>query len=157
MKIEINVDIKEICTAVAYDTRKIRIIADEFTNMINRISTMLKCVDKIDEASIMKKVAKKSEKPKEPEKKVAPAQPKKEKSKWNSKQQKDIDAIKKAVADRKKEDGRKKGSRTRTDIDNDVVVRMYEKEGKSFLQIAKELNCSQQTVANRYNKAKGIN
>lgn len=153
MTITIEVDVKEVCKAVSYDCRKIRIVADELVGMVNRITNGFNLLNQVKEEV--------DNKPGKPEKKVAPVQPeepKKVKPKWTAKQQSDIDAIKKAVADKKKEDGRKKrGSRLRTDIDNDTIVRMYEEEGKSFTQIAKELRCSQQTASNRYNKAKGIN
>lgn len=152
MTITIEVDVKEACKAVSYDCRKIRIVADELVGMVNRITNGFNLLNQVKEEV--------EKKPEKPEKKVAPVQPeepKKVKPKWTAKQQSDIDAIKKAVADKKKEDGRKKkGSRLRTDIDNDTIVRMYEEEGKSFTQIAKELRCSQQTASNQYNKAKGI-
>lgn len=152
MTITIEVDVKEVCKAVSYDCRKIRIVGDELVGMVNRITNAFNLLNQVKEEV--------DNKPGKPEKKVAPVQPeepKKAKRKWTAKQQSDIDAIKKAVADKKEEDGRKKkGSRLRTDIDNDTIVRMYEEEGKSFTQIAKELRCSQQTASNRYNKAKGI-
>lgn len=102
MTITIEVDVKEVCKAVSYDCRKIRIVADELVGMVNRITNGFNLLNQVKEEV--------DNKPGKPEKKVAPVQPeepKKVKPKWTAKQQSDIDAIKKAVAE-KKERGRPK-------------------------------------------------
>ena len=49
-----------------------------------------------------------------------------------------------------------KHSRYRNDIDDYMIVKMRDEAEMSFIAIGKELKCSPQTAANRYNKAKGI-
>lgn len=62
-----------------------------------------------------------------------------------------VDSIKKAYFEKKAE----KGTRNkRKDIDNAAIVEMRDEKGMKFAAIAKELRCCEQTVINRYNKAK---
>lgn len=91
---------------------------------------------------------------------VAPVQPKieekPEKTPRTEQQKKDIEMIKEAhkqVRAQKKSGG---AHNVRTDIDNSLIVYMVDEQGKEFKDIAKELKCSDQTVRNRYKKAKGI-
>lgn len=86
---------------------------------------------------------------KEPVKPVA--KPKKE---WNDKQKKDIQAIKDAVNAKKALKGGGKYN-FRADIDDSLIVYMKDEQHMSLKAIAKELKCCEQTVLNRYNKAKG--
>ena len=95
-----------------------------------------------------------------PNKDVAPVQPKieekPEKTPRTEQQKKDIEMIKEAhkqVRAKKKRGG---AHNVRTDIDNSLIVYMVDEQGKEFKDIAKELKCSDQTVRNRYKKAKGI-
>ena len=95
-----------------------------------------------------------------PNKDVAPVQPKieekPEKTPRTEQQKKDIEMIKEAhkqVIAQKKRGG---AHNVRTDIDNSLIVYMVDEQGKEFKDIAKELKCSDQTVRNRYKKAKGI-
>lgn len=85
--------------------------------------------------------------------------PKKE---WTEKQKKDIQMIKdahKAKRAEKKTEvkletiGNKKDGR-RKDIDNSLIVYMIDEQGKKFKDVAKELNCCEQTVRNRYEQEK---
>jgi len=85
--------------------------------------------------------------------------PKKE---WTEKQKKDIQMIKdahKAKRAEKKAEvkletiGNKKDGR-RKDIDNSLIVCMIDEQGKKFKDVAKELNCCEQTVRNRYEQEK---
>ena len=84
------------------------------------------------------------------------------KKEWTEKQKKDIQMIKDAHkakrAEKKtevkheticnKKDGRRK------DIDNSLIVHMVDEQGKKFKDVAKELNCCEQTVRNRYEQEK---
>lgn len=78
-----------------------------------------------------------------------PAKP--EKKPRTKEEQDAIDSIKKAYFEKKAE----KGTRNkRKDIDNAAIVEMRDEKGMKFATIAKELGCCEQTVINRYNKAK---
>lgn len=78
-----------------------------------------------------------------------PAKP--EKKPRTKEQQDAIDSIKKAYFEKKAE----KGTRNkRKDIDNAAIVEMRDEKGMKFAAIAKKLGCCEQTVINRYNKAK---
>ena len=81
--------------------------------------------------------------------KVAP------KKKRTKEAQEAIDAIKEAYA--KKRDEKRPGKKTRvkrSDIDDAKIVKMRDEDGMKFNKIAKEIGCCEQTVINRYNKAK---
>ena len=87
------------------------------------------------------------DKPETPE----PEPQSKPKREWNEKQKKDIQAIKDAV---KKQKVSNKRNNFRDDIDDSLIIYMRDKSGMSLKQIAKELGCCEQTVLNRYNRAK---
>ena len=92
--------------------------------------------------------------PKEPQ--VAPEQPKKErpvKKEWSEEQKKDIQRIKDAHK-AKREEVKFETVGKRTDIDDTLIVYMRDEQGKTLKEIAKQIGCSQQTVLNRYNRAK---
>ena len=76
-----------------------------------------------------------------------PAAPKK---KWNAKQKQDIQTIKDAVKEQKSG----KAPNARKDIDDTLLIYMKDEQHMTLKQIAKELGCCEQTVLNRYNKAK---
>ena len=78
----------------------------------------------------------------------------KPKKEWNEKQKKDIQAIKDAVKRQKELKGGGVHN-IRKDIDNSLIVYMKDEQHMSLKAIAKELKCCEQTVLNRYNKAKG--
>ncbi len=81
--------------------------------------------------------------------KVAP------KKKRTKEAQEAIDAIKEAYAKKRDEKRPEKKTRTkRTDIDDAKIVKMRDEDGMKFNKIAKEIGCCEQTVINRYNKAK---
>ena len=66
-----------------------------------------------------------------------------------------IDAIKEAYEKKRGTAKPEKKTRTkRADIDNNMIVQMRDKNGMTFAKIAKEIGCCEQTVINRYNKAK---
>lgn len=84
------------------------------------------------------------------------------KKEWTDEQKKDIQMIKdahKAKREEKKTEvkletvGNKKDGR-RKDIDNSLIVYMIDEQGKKFKDVAKELNCCEQTVRNRYEQEK---
>ena len=84
------------------------------------------------------------------------AEPKKN---WNEKQKSDIQAIKeahKAMRDKMKAsaDPPQKKGRTRSDIDNSLIVYMIDEQKRKPKDIAKELGCCLQTVMNRYHRGK---
>ena len=78
----------------------------------------------------------------------------KPKKEWNDKQKKDIQAIKDAVNAKKALKGGGKYN-FRADIDDSLIVYMKDEQHMSLKAIAKQLKCCEQTVLNRYNKAKG--
>lgn len=81
--------------------------------------------------------------------KVAP------KKKRTKEAQEAIDAIKEAYAKKRDEKRPEKKTRTkRADIDDAKIVKMRDEDGMKFNKIAKEIGCCEQTVINRYNKAK---
>ena len=66
-----------------------------------------------------------------------------------------IDAIKEAYEKKRGTAKPEKKTRNkRADIDNNMIVQMRDKNGMTFAKIAKEIGCCEQTVINRYNKAK---
>ena len=160
MRITIDFDIKQICRALAYDTRKINVFIEEIAKSLSMIASTLEDIEpkskeeeaisesKEEEATLntVKEILK------EP---VVPVQPKQKKRQWSRKQKEDIEAIKKAYVDRKNE-VKPKHNRYRRDIDDYMIVKMRDEEEMSFIAIGKKLKCSPQTAANRYNKAKGI-
>lgn len=81
-------------------------------------------------------------------KEPAAPEPKKD---WNAKQKQDIQAIKDAYSKQKRSN---KVNNFRSDIDDSLIIYMKDEQGKTLKQIAKELGCCEQTVLNRYNKAK---
>lgn len=81
--------------------------------------------------------------------KVAP------KKKRTKEAQEAIDAIKEAYAKKRDEKRPEKKTRVkRSDIDNDMIVKMRDEDGMKFNKIAQKIGCCEQTVINRYNKAK---
>jgi len=74
--------------------------------------------------------------------------------KSEAKHQQDIQAIKDAVKQQKELKGGGKDN-MRADIDDSLIIYMRDEQGMSLKTIAKELRCCEQTVLNRYNKAKG--
>lgn len=80
----------------------------------------------------------------------------KPKKEWTDKQKADIQSIKDAVEKRKAEKNIKGGGKHnfRKDIDDSLIVYMRDEQGKTIKEIAKEIGCCQQTVLNRYNRAK---
>ena len=81
--------------------------------------------------------------------KVAP------KKKRTKEAQEAIDAIKEAYEKKRGTAKPEKKTRNkRADIDNNMIVQMRDKNGMTFAKIAKEIGCCEQTVINRYNKAK---
>ena len=74
--------------------------------------------------------------------------PKPKKSK--AERQPDIQAIKDAVKQQKSG----KAPNARKDIDDTLLIYMKDEQHMTLKQIAKELGCCEQTVLNRYNKAK---
>lgn len=80
------------------------------------------------------------------------AAPKKKRTK---EAQEAIDAIKEAYAKKRDEKRPEKKTRVkRSDIDDAKIVKMRDEDGMKFNKIAKEIGCCEQTVINRYNKAK---
>ncbi|MBP5747932.1 MAG: hypothetical protein J6W63_06155 [Treponema sp.] len=78
-----------------------------------------------------------------------------EKKPRSEKAQKSIDAIKKAYNEKRAEKTQEKKTRVkRSDIDDAKIVKMRDEDGMKFNKIAKEIGCCEQTVINRYNKAK---
>ena len=81
--------------------------------------------------------------------KVAP------KKKRTREAQEAIDAIKEAYEKKRgTAKAEKKTRNKRADIDDNLIVQMRDKNGMKFAKIAKEIGCCEQTVINRYNKAK---
>ena len=81
--------------------------------------------------------------------KVAP------KKKRTREAQEAIDAIKEAYEKKRgTAKAEKKTRNKRPDIDDNLIVQMRDKNGMKFARIAKEIGCCEQTVINRYNKAK---
>lgn len=83
-----------------------------------------------------------------------PAAPEpKPKKDWNAKQKQDIQAIKDAYINQINKRSNK-ANNFRKDIDDSLIIYMKDEQGKTLKQIARELGCCEQTVLNRYNKAK---
>ena len=77
------------------------------------------------------------------------------KKKRTKEAQEAIDAIKEAYAKKRDEKRPEKKTRVkRSDIDDAKIVKMRDEDGMKFNKIAKEIGCCEQTVINRYNKAK---
>lgn len=68
------------------------------------------------------------------------------------KREADIQAIKDAVAAKKKV---KLSANTKKSIDTYMIVKMRDESHMTWDAIAKEIGCAPQTALNRYNKAKG--
>lgn len=90
----------------------------------------------------------------EPEKQDPP------KKEWNEKQKKDIQMIKdahkakRAQMDRDTTEKPRKANRRRSDLDDGVILDMFENQKMKPKQIAKKLGCCEQTVRNRIEVAK---
>ena len=112
---------------------------------------------KIEEQETKKPAKDPEKKPdKEPkEVKFVPIDKAAPKKKRTKEAQEAIDAIKEAYAKKRDEKRPEKKTRTkRTDIDDAKIVKMRDEDGMKFNKIAKEIGCCEQTVINRYNKAK---
>lgn len=112
---------------------------------------------KIEEQETRKPAKDPEKKPaKEPkEVKFVPIDKAAPKKKRTKEAQEAIDAIKEAYAKKRDEKRPEKKSRVkRTDIDDAKIVKMRDEDGMKFDKIAKEIGCCEQTVINRYNKAK---
>ena len=112
---------------------------------------------KIEEQKTKKPAKDPEKKPdKEPkEVKFVPIDKAAPKKKRTKEAQEAIDAIKEAYAKKRDEKRPEKKTRTkRTDIDDAKIVKMRDEDGMKFNKIAKEIGCCEQTVINRYNKAK---
>lgn len=97
--------------------------------------------------------------------KVAPVQQEPEiksvefvKPDWTEAQKRDIQMIKEAHkakrAEKKASEDPPKKGRTRSDIDNSLIVHMIDVQGRKYKDIANELGCCEQTVRNRYEQGK---
>ena len=80
----------------------------------------------------------------------------KTKKKWNEKQKQDIQAIKDAVKRQKELKGGEVHN-IRKDIDDSLIVYMKDEQNMKPKEIAKQLGCCEQTVWNRYYRAKRKN
>ena len=112
---------------------------------------------KIEEQEIKKPAKDPEKKPdKEPkEVKFVPIYKVAPKKKRTKEAQEAIDAIKEAYAKKRDEKRPEKKTRVkRSDIDDAKIVKMRDEDGMKFNKIAKEIGCCEQTVINRYNKAK---
>ena len=135
----------------------------DFGNLATIFNFFISLADK-DKAK--KEKAEEPKEPKEPKKKVK-ADPKEEKAaldtvkeiikepapkpkKSKAERQQDIQAIKDAVKEQKSG----KAPNARKDIDDTLLIYMKDEQHMTLKQIAKELGCCEQTVLNRYNKAK---
>lgn len=112
---------------------------------------------KIEEQETKKPAKDPEKKPdKEPkEVKFVPIDKAAPKKKRTKEAQEAIDAIKEAYAKKRDEKRPEKKTRVkRSDIDDAKIVKMRDEDGMKFNKIAKEIGCCEQTVINRYNKAK---
>ena len=159
MQITIDINTGKLCEILRYDNRKIGIIVGALTASLNIFAEAMETINKPAEPiTVPKKPAKDPEKkpakePKEvkfvPIDKVAP------KKKRTKEAQEAIDAIKEAYAKKRDEKRPEKKTRVkRSDIDDAKIVKMRDEDGMKFNKIAKEIGCCEQTVINRYNKAK---
>ena len=102
----------------------------------------------------------KKQEPKKPDKepkevKFVPIDKVAPKKKRTREAQEAIDAIKEAYEKKRGTTKPEKKTRNkRPDIDDNLIVQMRDKNGMKFAAIAKEIGCCEQTVINRYNKAK---
>ena len=162
MQITIDINTGALCQILRYDSRKIGIIVGALTASLNMFAEAMEEINKPAEPIAVPKKAKPQAKdpekkpdkePKEvkfvPIDKVAP------KKKRTREAQEAIDAIKEAYEKKRGTAKPEKKTRNkRADIDNNMIVQMRDKNGMKFAKIAKEIGCCEQTVINRYNKAK---
>ncbi|MCR4849784.1 MAG: hypothetical protein K5870_00860 [Lachnospiraceae bacterium] len=120
----------------------------ELITVLEAISTAIETITaKFKESTVQIKI----NKPDPPEVHtvlLSNGEPAKPEKKPRTKEEQDaIDSIKKAYFEKRTRTKRK-------DIDNAAIVEMQDEKGMKFAAIAKELGCCEQTVINRYNKAK---
>lgn len=161
MQITIDINTGALCQVLRYDTRKIGIIVGALTASLNMFAEAMEEINKPAKPIAVPKTrpqAKNPEKkqPKEPkEVKFVPIDKVAPKKKRTKEAQEAIDAIKEAYAKKRDEKRPEKKTRVkRSDIDDAKIVKMRDEDGMKFNKIAKEIGCCEQTVINRYNKAK---
>lgn len=155
MQITIDFNTRALCEMLRYDQRKIGAVIGALTASLEVLGTALEEINKPPEPVVVPKKAEKRKKitedtPKPTEVKFVPIDqvaPKKR----TEKQERDIAAIKQAY---EKKQAEKKTRTVRKDIDDSLIVYARDEQKKTFAAIAKEIGCCEQTVINRYNKAK---
>ncbi|MBR5418024.1 MAG: hypothetical protein IK109_08370 [Clostridiales bacterium] len=164
MQITIDFNTRALCEMLRYDRRKIGAVIGALTASLEVLGTALEEINKPPEPVV---VPKKTEAPAKPEKaenakKITEDTPKPTEVKFvpidqvapkkrTEKQERDIAAIKQAY---EKKQAEKKTRTVRKDIDDSLIVYARDEQKKTFAAIAKEIGCCEQTVINRYNKAK---
>lgn len=161
MQITIDINTGALCQILRYDTRKIGIFVGALTASLNIFAEAMEEIDKPAKPIAVPKTKPQAEDPeKKPDKepkevKFVPIDKVAPKKKRTKEAQEAIDAIKEAYAKKRDEKRPEKKTRVkRSDIDNDMIVKMRDEDGMKFNKIAKEIGCCEQTVINRYNKAK---
>lgn len=155
MQITIDFNTRALCEMLRYDQRKIGAVIGALTASLEVLGTALEEINKPPEPVVVPKKDRKAQKntedtPKPTEVKFVPIDqvaPKKR----TEKQERDIAAIKQAY---EKKQAEKKTRTVRKDIDDSLIVYARDEQKKTFAAIAKEIGCCEQTVINRYNKAK---
>ena len=161
MQITIDINTGALCQVLRYDTRKIGIFVGALTASLNIFAEAMEEINKPAKPIAVPKTKPQAKDPekkpaKEPkEVKLVPIDKVAPKKKRTKEAQEAIDAIKEAYAKKRDEKRPEKKTRTkRTDIDDAKIVKMRDEDGMKFNKIAKEIGCCEQTVINRYNKAK---
>lgn len=161
MQITIDINTGALCQVLRYDTRKIGIFVGALTASLNIFAEAMEEINKPAKPIAVPKTKSQAKDPekkpaKEPkEVKLVPIDKVAPKKKRTKEAQEAIDAIKEAYAKKRDEKRPEKKTRTkRTDIDDAKIVKMRDEDGMKFNKIAKEIGCCEQTVINRYNKAK---
>ena len=162
MQITIDINTRTLCEILRYDSRRIGAVVGALKASLDIFA---EAVREIDKPIKPVKVPRKTEAPAEPEtsekrKKVTEDKPTEVKfvpidqvapKKRTEKQERDIAAIKQAY---EKKQAEKKTRTVRKDINDTLIVYARDEQKKTFAAIAKEIGCCEQTVINRYNKAK---
>ena len=162
MQITIDINTGALCQILRYDSRKIGIIVGALTASLNMFAEAMEEINKpAGPIAVPKKAKPQAKDPeKKPDKepkevKFVPIDKVAPKKKRTKEAQEAIDAIKEAYAKKRDEKRPEKKTRVkRSDIDDAKIVKMRDEDGMKFNKIAKEIGCCEQTVINRYNKAK---
>lgn len=161
MQITIDINTGALCQVLRYDTRKIGIFVGALTASLNMFAEAMEEINKPAKSIAVPKTKPRAKDPeKKPDKepkevKFVPIDKVTPKKKRTKEAQEAIDAIKEAYAKKRDEKRPEKKTRVkRSDIDDTKIVKMRDEDGMKFNKIAKEIGCCEQTVINRYNKAK---